>query len=228
MTNNVIALTWDSEFFSKNIATVTNIDKVTTAELASFDLITNKIASDNYVELTQFNQLGFSIAEGELIFNKELPKNLVNQLSIELATEVEISELVILAKKSYVSTRFRQPWFTSEQSNNFYGAWIKKAVLGEFDDVCLIIKTADSIQGFISLKKVNTQIKIGLIAVAQEAQGKGIARQLLAMAEVYALQQQCNQITVATQTSNITAINLYSRNNYTLKESNYWLYKSHS
>jgi dTDP-4-amino-4,6-dideoxy-D-galactose acyltransferase len=228
VTNNVIALTWDSEFFSKNIATVTNIDKVTTAELANFDLITNKIASDNYVELTQFNQLGFSIAEGELIFNKELPKNLVNQLSIELATEVEISELVILAKKSYVSTRFRQPWFTSEQSNNFYGAWIKKAVLGEFDDVCLIIKTADSIQGFISLKKVNTQIKIGLIAVAQEAQGKGIARQLLAMAEVYALQQQCTQITVATQTSNITAINLYSRNNYTLKESNYWLYKSHS
>jgi len=227
VTNNVIVLPWDSEFFSKNIATVTNIDKVTTDELANFDLITNKVASDNYLELTQFNQLGFSIAEGELIFNKKLTENSVSELSIELATEADISELVNLAKKSYVSTRFRKPWFTSEQSNDFYGAWIKKAVLGEFDDVCLIIKTADGIQGFISLKKVNTQIKIGLIAVAQAAQGKGIARQLLTMAEVYASQQQCNQITVATQTSNITAINLYSRNDYSLKESNYWLYKSH-
>jgi dTDP-4-amino-4,6-dideoxy-D-galactose acyltransferase len=227
VTSNVIALAWDSEFFSKSIATITNINKVTIAELANFDLITNKVASDNYLKLTQFNQLGFCLAEGELTFIKELTENSVSELSIELATEVDISELVSLAKKSYVSTRFRQPWFTSEQSNNFYGTWIKKAVLGEFDDVCLIIKTADGIQGFISLKKVKKQIKIGLIAVSQAAQGKGIARKLLVMADVYALQQQCSQITVATQTSNIAAINLYSRNNYSLKESNYWLYKSH-
>jgi dTDP-4-amino-4,6-dideoxy-D-galactose acyltransferase len=225
--NNVVALSWDSEFFSKNIATVTNINHVTTAELAGFDLITNKVACDNYSDLTRFNQLGFSIAEGELLFSKTLAQMPSSNTLITLAKEEDISELVNLAKKSYVSTRFRQPWFTNEQSNNFYGTWIKKAVLGEFDDVCLIIKAADSIQGFISLKKVSTQIKIGLIAVAQSAQGKGIARQLLTMAEVYALQQQCNQITVATQTSNITAINLYSRNNYSLKESNYWLYKDH-
>ena len=227
MKSNIQSLTWDSEFFSKNIATVTDINHVTVDELHAFDLITNKVACDNYSELTQFNLLGFSIAEGELVFNKKLTENPNSELSIELATEEDISELVTLAKKSYVSTRFRQPWFTTEQSNDFYGAWIKKAVLGEFDDVCLIIKSAKSIQGFISLKKVSTQIKIGLIAVAQAAQGKGIARQLLALAEVYALQHHCNQITVATQTSNITAINLYSRNNYSLKESNYWLYKTH-
>ncbi len=227
MKNNVAALAWDTEFFTKNIATVTDINNVTVEELLPFELITNKVASDNYHELNQFSQLGFTLAEGELVFSKEIHQAPNENTLILLAEEEDINELVNLAKKSYASTRFRQPWFSAEQSNNFYGAWIKKAVLGEFDDVCIIIKTAGNIQGFISLKKVTSQIKIGLIAVAQAAQGKGIARQLLALAEVYALQQQCNQISVATQTSNITAINLYSRNNYSLKESNYWLYKTH-
>lgn len=227
MKNNIQSLIWDSEFFAKNIATVTDITNVTADELLPFDLITNKVTSDNYHGLNRFSQLGFTLAEGELVFNKKLTENPNSSLSIELAQKTDINELVNLAKKIYVSTRFRQPWFTDEQSANFYGAWIEKAVLGEFDDVCLIIKDKEIIQGFISLKKVNTEIKIGLIGVTQAAQGKGIARRLLALAELYAFKHQCNQITVATQTSNIKAINLYTRNNYTLKESNYWLYKTH-
>ncbi len=150
MTNNVVTLTWDSDFFSKKIATVVNIDNVTAADLASFDLITNKVASNNYSDLTQFNQLGFSLAEGELFFSKALIQMPTNNTLISLAKEEDISELVSLAKISYVSTRFRQPWFTDEQSNNFYGTWIKKAVLGECGDVCLVIKTGGSIEGCIS------------------------------------------------------------------------------
>lgn len=228
MKNNVVTLAWDSEFFSKNIATVTDINLVTVDELVSFDLITNKVSSENYAELTQFTQLGFSLAEGELLFSKKLTEISSFNEPMLLAKEKDISKLVSLAKQSYVSTRFRQPWFTDEQSANFYGLWIEKAVRGEFDDVCLIIKENDDIQGFVSLKKLNQEIKIGLIAVAETAQGKGIARQLLTLAEVYAIQQQCNQMSVATQTSNIPAINLYIRNNYSLIESNYWLYKAHS
>jgi dTDP-4-amino-4,6-dideoxy-D-galactose acyltransferase len=224
--NNLVALTWESDFFSKSIATVTDINKVSTNELASFELVTNKVASDNYSELTQFNKLGFSIAEGELIFYKKVSEGLARNSSIELAKEADISELVSLAENSYVSTRFRHPWFSQNQSNHFYGTWIKNAVLGLFDDVCLIIRGKGCIQGFVSLRKVKAQIKIGLIAVIKAAQGQGIAGQLLTLAEAYARQHQCNQIMVATQTSNISAINLYSRNNFILKESNYWLYKT--
>lgn len=227
MKNNVEALIWDSEFFNKKIATVVDVNKVNDDEFSDFELITNKVASHHYLALTHFNRLGFTLAEGELIFNKKLTSLPYCDESLTIADVDDIDAIVNLAQISYTSTRFREPWFTKEQSSQFYGVWAEKAVLGLFDDICLIIKTEQRLQGFVSLKKVGDDMKIGLIAVAPEAQGQGVAKRLLTLAEIYALDHQCTQVVVATQTSNLKATNLYIRNNYMLQESSYWLYKTH-
>jgi dTDP-4-amino-4,6-dideoxy-D-galactose acyltransferase len=224
--SKVRLLVWDTEFFSKRIATINDINNIELIDLVGFELITNKVASDNYSELNKLTRLGFVLAEGELIFVKKLTDLQYQNQAIEVADMLDTKELVSLAKISYVSTRFRQPWFSDEQRADFYGTWIEKSIKGEFDDVCLIIKHNGKIQGFISLKKEKNSIRVGLIAVAIDQQGKGVARQLLASAEAYALDCGVSHIAVATQASNITAINLYIRNNYSLQESNYWLYKA--
>lgn len=62
--------------------------------------------------------------------------------------------------------------------------------------------------------------------MADNYQGQGIGKQLLKLAEQYALNNQCKKIQVATQTSNLAAINLYVKNNYTVNQSAYWLYRN--
>ncbi len=226
--NALLKLDWDSEFFSKNIATVVNINLVTAEQLAQYELVCNKVRTDDYSTIDMFSALNFKIVEGELSFEKHIKADQNQEYSFEqyIARETDITQLVSLAKVSYSASRFRLPWFNNTQKEKFYGKWIEKAVLGTFDDICLILKDGNNIQGFISLKKDNLNLSIGLIAVSKAYQGKGIAKKLLALAEQYAIQHQCSKMLVATQSSNLTAINLYTRNNYSISQSSYWLYSS--
>ncbi len=231
MINNAISeLTWDSEFFLKKIATVTDLAKLTPSELQNYDLVVNKISSDDYQTLDFFSKLGFTLAEGELEFSKVISEDITENTSIKSsriysADVSNIDELINIAKTSFSSSRFRAPWFTCQQREDFYALWVKKAVLGQFDDICLMYQEQNTIHGFISLRKIEQQLKIGLIAVSSSSQGKGVASKLLSSAEIYAKAHQCRIISVATQMSNIPAINLYTGKNYKLKQSSYWLYK---
>jgi len=231
--DNLQELQWESDFFSKKIATVIDVNALASTSFSNFQLITNKVSANDYSSINKLQNAGFLLSEGELVFNKNVCFNketsiIKGDFEPHIATLEDIDELVNIAQLSFTSSRYREPWFNDTQRATFYGLWIKKAVTGEFDDICLTIKENDNIQGLVSLKKEKEQLKIGLIAIAKAYRGKGIASKLLKLVDLYANKYNCKKISVATQTSNINAANLYIKNGYTLFNSNYWLYKINS
>jgi dTDP-4-amino-4,6-dideoxy-D-galactose acyltransferase len=233
MSTYIKAIDWDSNFFSKNIGVVCNSKKVTSFELQQYELLMNKIDVKNADELDRFLKLGFIFVEGEFVFTQPISESyLQERIMLDESTlnykakEIDIPQVVALAESSYSNSRFRSPWFSIDEQKEFYGTWIRKAVLGEFDDICLVLKTANEVQGYISLKKQDKKLNVGLIAVSPDYRGKGIAQRLIQLSFKYALENKCESISVATQISNVSATNLYIKSGFTLINTNYWLYKT--
>lgn len=230
---NINTLEWESHFFAKKIGTVYNNEKVTSIELQQYELLMNKVDVKNVDELDRFLKLGFILVEGELVFTQPINESyLQKRIMLDESTlnykakEIDIPQVVALAESSYSNSRFRSPWFSVDEQKEFYGTWIRKAILGEFDDVCLVLKTANEVQGYISLKKHDKKLSVGLIAVSPDYRGKGIAQHLLQLSFKYALENKCESISVATQMSNVLATKLYIKSGFTLININYWLYKT--
>ena len=98
-------------------------------------------------------------------------------------------------------------------------------VLAKFDDCCLVLKVENTISGFVTVRIRGSEATIGLIGVATPFQGKGIGKQLLELVQNYSAAKKAKVIKVATQTSNISAANLYGKNGFAIADISYWFYK---
>lgn len=213
---------WDSDFFSRHIGDV-NWSTSSNQHL-HLDLITTKVSSRDEDKICLLNQAGFVFCEGEALFVKSL-------LDVKLLTEVErlgkdaLPVVQNLTDGLYLSSRFKSPWFTEEEKDCFYREWFKKAILGQFDDLCMIKRVDGKIAGFVTVRVDNDDASIGLIGVLPEYQALGLGKSLIHCAESYAFEQGCKTLSVATQLSNLKAMNLYMRSGYSLQQTAYWFYK---
>ncbi|MGO2169451.1 GNAT family N-acetyltransferase [Pseudoalteromonas sp.] len=172
---------------------------------------------------------GFSFAEGELVFQKAVPatEKFTSLIGFDayIATESSLDELKFIVSDLYVNSRFREPWFTSEERDCFYRMWVENAVLSKFDDCCLVLKNESSISGFVTIRIREREATIGLIGVTRSFQGQGIGKQLLELVQRYCVSKEATVIKVSTQTSNISAANLYSQTGFAMAGISYWFYK---
>ncbi|MGF1843491.1 GNAT family N-acetyltransferase [Vibrio clamense] len=216
---------WDSSFFNRCIGDVTWEKSCIHCDNSSnFDVITTRIASDDLNKKQQLQQDGFVYCEGDIGFVKQVGTQ--HGLPLDIATSTDLPQLLSMADNIYHHSRFIEPWFSQEERNQFYLEWLRKAVLGQFDDACLLIKdTKGNIMGYVTVKIQLDSCTIGLIGVSKDFRGTGVGSKLLTIVEDYASQHNASSINVATQTSNIPAMNLYIRNGYSVTHSNIWLYK---
>ena len=77
------------------------------------------------------------------------------------------------------------------------------------------------INGMVTINKKLKKAEIGLIAVDNKAQSKGIGTQLLQSVENWALKQNLENICVATQEENYNACQFYEKNNYEISDKTY-------
>ncbi|MBH0038953.1 GNAT family N-acetyltransferase [Pseudoalteromonas sp. SWN166] len=230
MHKNFILKEWDSQFFNRRIFSF----ELPAIETASYDwpkksLTTIKIGSADYPCLDVINRHGFSFVEGELVFKKALPVTVkpasLTDFNAYLATKSSIDELKLIVSDLYVNSRFREPWFSSLERDNFYQMWAENAVLSKFDDCCLVLKSEGSISGFVTIRIRGEEATIGLIGVAEPFQGQGIGKKLLELVQDYCISKKATAVKVATQTSNISAANLYSKAGFAIADISYWFYK---
>ncbi|AXV66464.1 GNAT family N-acetyltransferase [Pseudoalteromonas lipolytica] len=221
---------WDSDFFKRTILTI-DLDSLgnKVESWPKNSLITVKVDANKYQSLEHINKYDFSFVEGELVFKKAVPVNL-NSTSLTdfdsyLATESSLDELKLIVSDLYVNSRFREPWFTLLERDRFYQKWIENAVLAKFDDCCLVLKEENTISGFVTVRIRCSEATIGLIGVATPFQGKGVGKKLLELVQNYSTAKKAKIIKVATQTSNISAANLYGKNGFTITDISYWFYK---
>ncbi|NOJ13124.1 dTDP-4-amino-4,6-dideoxy-D-galactose acyltransferase [Vibrio splendidus] len=217
---------WDSQFFSKKIGDVQwGIEKTQLASANSYDLITTRVGSLEHTKIEVLQNHGFVYCDGDVQLTKDIHSN-DSEIDFQMATQEQLPKLLTMLDNMYQISRFKAPWFATQDRDRFYKEWLTKAVYGTFDDCCLMIAEEDKICGFVTLKEFSDYAQIGLIGVGSEYQGKGIGKKLLSVAEQYLKQRNCTTLNVATQTSNTHALNLYTRFGFRLTETNLWFYKS--
>ncbi|MFC0180449.1 hypothetical protein [Thorsellia kenyensis] len=232
-----------------------------------YELIQSKIAMSDMHSIDFLTQLNFKLAEGEVDFvypvetlsskvsNKhqdeshllEMFNNIAQEFSIDVeiipANEKVIDELISICKTLFNQSRFRQPWFKVDDSGNFYAKWIEKAVLGQFDDICYVIKNknqnqklfrdnihslSNTILGFVTLRLMdNGDVRIGLLGSLskQLIKKEPVGKNLIEIAKHWACYKKAKKLFVATQSSNIPAMRLYAKSGATIDSTSYWMYK---
>ncbi|PCI59737.1 MAG: dTDP-4-amino-4,6-dideoxy-D-galactose acyltransferase [Gammaproteobacteria bacterium] len=222
-------LEWDSAFFNKRIGQLNIEQNATVIKNANdFDLIQAKVLTTNYHKIDLLNQLNFNLVEGELDFSLNISsaKYDENLLTIQLATPSDIQQIKTVVDNSFNASRYRKPWFSEPQRNQFYQLWAEKAVQGTFDDLCILIKDNKNIKGFVTLKLSGNTARIGLICVNSNFHGQGVATTLLKQAVMYSQNKNCEQVYVTTQLANSSAIALYTKFGFTINTISYWFYKT--
>lgn len=235
---SIDCLQWESDFFGLSTAKLDfaapHAEAVLASQLDGYAITQAKILASDTERLDGLMQLGFSLVEGEIDFaltigteNAYLKSRLVATDRVEPTVAEDIPVLRHAAAQVFSQSRFRSPWYREGDSGRFYALWIEKAVLGTFDHTCLLVKDASGdILGFVSLRHLDDDIaRIGLLAVMPSATGRGIGRKLMSAAVVWCEQHEKRQLNVATQISNIAALNLYSRSGASVASTAYWLYR---
>ncbi len=226
-------LTWESEFFNLPSARLANISEnspiVLPEQFAAFQRIQAKINAADYHSATLLQDCGFVFVEGELDLYLSIPAQPLgfSQVNYSLATSYDIHVVRDIASKAFQFSRFRQPWYSAEDNSRFYALWAEKAITGQFDHYCLLVKDEkQQIQGFVTLRELNEyEVRIGLLAVESSMRQQRIGSTLLESTIHWCQQYQKRGLWIATQSANVPALRLYQKTGAIIAKSHYWFYR---
>jgi len=227
-TGNLVLNEWETAFFGRQIYSLSPpLDSVVQTHAIHNALVSIKLNSDDAMSLDFVRKSGFSFVEGEITYSKSLSscESRFDLVSYHLADDSLLDDLKKMVTGLYINSRFKEPWFSENERDDFYRCWLRNAILAKFDDCCLVIKTNEDISGFVTLRIRQEEATIGLIGVAPSYHGKGIGKKLIETVEAYCARRGVNSISVSTQKSNIAATNLYIKTGFSTTEKSYWFYK---
>ncbi|MCL2623030.1 MAG: GNAT family N-acetyltransferase [Planctomycetaceae bacterium] len=229
MSFKVDILTWDSEFFGFPVAKIAvppefsrdDLKSVLDGNASEFSLIyvfQNGIGPDEISGLAQ-PCLCF---DRKVVFRKSLssirpaekPPNVG-----EYRGTICSSELEQLAYLSGSYSRFKKDTRLEPFFEKLYQLWIQRSISGEIADVVLVDADEDMTRGVVTVKKLpHSEGMIGLVAVGQNFQRRGIASNLLTACDIWCLEHGLSSLSVATQQENKPACQTYEKNGYVLEE----------
>lgn len=219
-------LTWDSIFFKKRVGRLLfdNQKRRFYEQVIDYDLVTVKIDPKEYIlmDLLIFN--GFLLAETEITFLYKIehcPKEIY-----KIAGEGDINVIRNMAKLSFNKhSRYRYPWFNQSSTANYYAQWAENAILGSFDNECLVLEEGNDVYGFVTIKAMSKNTgRIGLITTNPKIRRTGVGLKLINCALSRLFEKGIKNIYVTTQISNMPAIHLYERSGALVQSIYYWLY----
>lgn len=215
-------LNWENQFFAVNSSSVRIRDdapRLTESQLANWSRVQAKIPAQRTDLLDGLQGLGFRLVEGEVDLRLRVELH-SSAACFEVAQPEDIDVLREQAAHAFQQSRFRPPWYQADESGRFYAQWVENAVRGTFDNQCLVLKDAEAIRGFVTLRQLNThEARIGLLA------GKGMGSALMAAAQGWCQQHGLDILRVATQVSNRAALRLYIQCGATIESTAFWLYR---
>ena len=226
-------LLWDSLFFGISIYELKDEDVVKAYldteinNLGSGDLIQCKINIESFKSIEKLISHEFSVEDSGVIYEMTVDNKILkfSDFRLEFATEQDTKAIQKISQDAFSNTRFKDYYFGVNSANKIYKHWISAAIKGTHDDCCLVNKNMNGlIIGFVTVKKMDNCIKIGLIAVDSNHKRKGVAKELMRLVEIYAVQNNVDRIMVTTQCNNDVAKSLYRSLGYFVCSEFYWLY----
>ena len=220
----VSRLQWDSDFFGLRIGRIDIVSnerwQMLFQEASSLQMHYDLIYVFSEQELpTDSNKV--RLIDTKTIYAKSIGSSVIIPATIERYQEsVPNADLYRLALVSGVYSRFRlDDIMPAESYERMYRRWIERSVDGSMADLVLVHRTDTQIDGMITLKIEANVAHIGLVAVDEEAQGKGIGTMLIKAVEAYLQTNTTVQhLKVATQWANKPACHLYEKNGFVVEE----------
>ena len=146
--------------------------------------------------------------------------------SVRPSTPADVSELRTIARQSHRTSRFYyDPNFPTATCDALYETWIAKSCEG-YADVVLVGERDRRVTGYVSCHLDGAETgKIGLLAVAPDAQGTGVGRLLVEASQRWFAQQGIRRVTVVTQGRNAQAQRLYQRCGFITRSVGEWYHR---
>jgi ribosomal protein S18 acetylase RimI-like enzyme len=222
----MIKLTWDSDFFNKKIGRIefkndylNLVENLEKAFKQQYDLVYvfghKNTDIPNWI-LSKFN--------GKLVDKKILFAAQIEDLQTK--NTVEINEFQekngnLLYELAYLSgkySRFRlDENLEIENFKRLYREWIDKSVSRQIAKKVFVYEENKQIKGMITLEIKEKVANIGLIAVDETLQGKGIGMSLIDACVRYCKSENIITLDVPTQLDNAQACKFYEKCGFTEK-----------
>lgn len=232
MISNYIRLKWDSDLFGFNVARISNFN-FDSRELASIlqGLKSEKIRMVYWyvpANLKEHSRIALShggiLADEKVTFIKKLLcANDVLLDSTYIVAPYAGNEpddaMVKLALLSGEFSRFRlDPLFPKELFVKLYTCWIARSVRKEIAQQVFLAKDANDNIGLITLGTKDSRGDIGLVAVSEQARGKGVGKLMMKTADKYFVDNGFKVSQVVTQRVNSGACRLYESCGYHIEK----------
>lgn len=222
-------LEWDSQFFGFPVGDV----------FLEEDFSESKVFNSDYFSFIQFRSRNWfeiisdthslSYTETKIIFNKILKEsNSLEEGIIDFDdSPLTDNSLYDLAYESGKFSRYKLDKKISEDRfKKLYQIWIENSINKSFASKIFYIKEKENILGFVTVKIKDNEAQIGLIAVAPNAQGKGLGKKLLLKTENYCFENNVKTLQIPTQLENVSACKFYEKMGYQILEKiiikHYW------
>lgn len=209
--NQFEKLPWDSEFFGFAVGKVTVSD-----ELKNIGELLTSIPFRLLYVFSKQNLNIESVISSKMITYGRTLENTAYVGESEFYSDLEpMSMLFNLAYISGKYSRFNvDPYIQETKFRELYRQWVINSVNKSFADEIIVRKINDEIVGMITVKKQSERGQIGLFAVGDEFQGKGIGRDLILCGMHYLQKIGCKEVTVQTQKENMDACRFYEKLDY--------------
>jgi len=222
----MIDLAWDSHFFDKKIGRIDVADDypflVENLEKAfqqNYDLVYVFTSKDTVIPheiLTKFN--------GKLVDRKIIYTAQIEDLRTKTTAKIKEFEqkdgslLYDLAYLSGTHSRFKlDEGLGIENFKRLYREWIDKSVNHQIAEKVFVHEDNERIKAMVTLGVKENAATIGLIAVDETLQGKGVGMSLIDVCVQYCKTINITTLDVPTQLDNIQACKFYEKCGFTEK-----------
>lgn len=232
-------LEWDSRFFGRRIARLYS-QPLSAADLKNalarcweqrIDCLVCLVDASEIEARLELENAGFHLQDIRITLQHDQPGMISapgrGSIRVREATPDDLPELEAIAARSYRLTRFyNDPQFGAEQASELYRTWIRNSVNG-YANLVLIAELQGKPAGYIAchLEAGQTAGRIGLVAVADNAQGAGLGTILVNQALQWFQQKMASPVLVVTQGANRGALRLYQRAGFTIHSVSLWYHR---
>jgi dTDP-4-amino-4,6-dideoxy-D-galactose acyltransferase len=212
-------LEWDSAFFGKRVASImqTRLDETLTRKAVEWarehaiDCLYVLTDSDDVDTVRRIEDAGARLVDVRMTFDRTIEKvERASSANVRACRESDIPALRALASKSHTASRFYADGrFAAERCDELYATWIEKSCRGWAETVLVAVQDGKP-AGYLSCHmREERRGEIGIVAVAPEAQGRGVGGALLDSSLAWFAERDLERVTVVTQGRNGGAQRLY-------------------
>ncbi|OQX96938.1 MAG: hypothetical protein B6I24_10435 [Bacteroidetes bacterium 4572_128] len=229
---NYSFLEWDSNFFQKKIAKITDINNLLNEEVNEIlEILKSKKYNLVYFfskkERNSFDKIlkkyNGKILDKKVTYLKTMSKrDILSSEIVKYKLNYPTNDLIKLAIDAGIYSRFNiDENIKKYKFEELYKNWIINSVNKSIAKDVLVYNYKNKIIAMVTLGEKNNIADIGIIAVNENFRGKGIGKKLILSAENWAIENNFKKLQVVTQKDNINACKFYENSGYKISKTEY-------